>query len=65
MIHGGAQQVEMVDSIIAKEISPDPDASHTLVVKDLEDISSLYVQVKPSVKEKIGRHILFFASATH
>ncbi|XP_021904683.1 putative mediator of RNA polymerase II transcription subunit 26 isoform X2 [Carica papaya] len=44
MIHGGAQQVEMVDSIIAKEISPDPDASHTLVVKDLEDISSLYVQ---------------------
>lgn len=46
MVHGGKQHISIVDTIIANAISPGSDESQSLNVKDAEDVSRLYLEVK-------------------
>lgn len=48
-MHGGKRHLNVVDSIVAKAISPESGVSDGLNAKDAEDISSLYVEVKISL----------------
>lgn len=44
ILNGGWQHIPMLDSVIQKAISPGPDMSQCLNVKDAEDVSSLYLK---------------------
>lgn len=46
MTHQGPSQVSLLDSIIARAISPSTDGSQVLDPKDQEDISSLFLEVR-------------------
>lgn len=48
-MHGGKRHLNVVDSIVAKAISPESGVSDGLNAKDAEDISSLYLEVKISL----------------
>lgn len=45
MMHQGASQVHLLDSIVARAISPGTEGSQGLNPKDQEDISSLFLEV--------------------
>lgn len=45
-MHGGKEDISIIDTIIANAISPGTDVSQGLNVKDAEDVSSLYLEVK-------------------
>lgn len=46
MTHQGPSQVSLLDSIIARAVSPSTDGSQGLDPKDQEDISSLFLEVR-------------------
>lgn len=46
MIHGGKHHINIVDTIISNAISPGSDVSPRLNMKDAEDVSNLYLEVK-------------------
>lgn len=50
MMHGGKQHISIVDTIIANGISPGSDVSQGLNVKDAEDVSRLYLEVKFDIR---------------
>lgn len=45
-MHGGSRGVDLLDSIIDKEISYQEDSSDGLSAEDKEEISNLYMEVR-------------------
>ncbi|KAJ0240657.1 Tetratricopeptide repeat [Hirschfeldia incana] len=66
MMHGGSQQVDLLDPIIDKEISYQADSSGGLSAEDKENISNLYMEFIDlcgtihDVRKALGRHIKLF-----
>ncbi|XP_030480447.2 pre-mRNA-processing factor 39-2 isoform X1 [Cannabis sativa] len=65
-LHGGQRHIHVIDSVIANVISPGPDASQGLNVKDAEDVSSLYLKFVDlcgtidEVRKAWNRHVRLF-----
>lgn len=45
MMHGGSRHMNVVDAVISKALHSDPDVLQDFSLEDVEDISSLYLQV--------------------
>ncbi|XP_020881069.1 RNA polymerase II degradation factor 1 isoform X2 [Arabidopsis lyrata subsp. lyrata] len=66
MMHGGSRGVDLLDSIIDKEISHQEDSSDGLSAEDKEEISNLYMEFIDlsgtihDVRKALGRHIKLF-----
>ena len=45
MMHEGAKQVDLIDSIIGHAISPSSEGTSGLALKDREHVSSLFMEV--------------------
>lgn len=44
-VHGGAEQIPKLDSIVANAIAPESDVSKAFSSQDREDISKLFLEV--------------------
>ncbi|KAM1235269.1 hypothetical protein ACFX2J_004753 [Malus domestica] len=69
-MHGGKRHLNVVDSIVAKAISPESGVSDGLNAKDAEDISSLYLEFVDlcgtihEVRKVWTRHVRLFPFST-
>ncbi|CAN8267310.1 unnamed protein product [Cochlearia groenlandica] len=66
MMHGGSQQVDLLEPIISREISQRADSSDGLSTEDKEELSNLFMEFIDlsgtihDVRRALGRHIKLF-----